>query len=256
MAILDAATLATLANRPALADPNAYDPAYIAGVISDVASTISSFLQYDPVLQVVTAEEGPAELDGSGYYQSLYRLQTKVAPFIPGTAAAIFSSLTLNYARSVSVSVPINLAYVTVRHKYGRAFLAPGALTAIAGLSFDYGWSSGSMQVIGYTASYIAGFSTGIADPTLPGPVSYGAQPMPADITQAAVLLCKERIALDDAANQQTTNASAGSLTMQRTADQEERYQPVAGGMVLGGGTALSAAAARRLARWQRTEIA
>lgn len=255
MAILDQISLAQYLNRPCIQD---YDPDYIASVINDAHASLSSYLQFDPVLQVVSGEEGTVELDSSGAYRGLYRMQTQVAPFVHGAASAIFSALTLTFARTVQVSINVNLYYAQVQHKNGRVWLSPAALSSLAGFGFDLGGPFfGQLTAVGYVADYAAGYATGIGDPTLPGSVSYGASPMPADITQAAVLLCRERLAMDDANNAQTTNAAAGNLISQRTADQAETYGGMSGGMSsFGYGTALSTAAANRLRRWQRTVIA
>lgn len=255
MAILDQETLASLANRADLADPAKYDPAYIAAVIADAADAIAGYLGFDPVLQVVTAEEGTVSYVQSGAYVGRYALTLGHAPLIPGPASAIFSSLQLRYGLSNLPDSAVSLDTVTVLHALGRAFtLAPGAVEA---LTWQYGLTPG-VQAVGFVASYVAGYATGIDDPMLPGNIAYGAPPMPANITQAAVLLCRERIALDDAANQQTTNASAGSISYIRTADQEVKYQTYSqtsttgSSSQLGSGTALSTAAAKRLNSYRR----
>lgn len=253
MALLDAPSLAKLTNRAAINDPAVYAADYITAVIADATSAICGFLQYDPVLQVVTAEEGPIERDSSGIYRGLYRLQTNVAPFIPGTAAQVFSSLQLLFARAILVTAPADLTYVTLEHPFGRAFLSPGAMQFLQGVSLEVDGPFGAFMATAYSASYVAGYATGIADPTLPGNVPYGAAPMPGAITQAAVLLCRERLAMDDAANLDPANPFSGQTILKRSADQEERFAPMtAGDAALGYGTALSQAAARRLMPFRR----
>lgn len=253
MPLLDSRTLSKLLNLHSVL-ANDYD--YINGVIADATSEVVSYLGYDPVLQVVTGEEGYIERDSSGIYRGLYRLQTKVAPFIPGTAAQVFSSLQLLFARATLVTAPADLTYVTLEHPYGRAFLSPGAMQFLQGVSLETDGPFGSFKATSYQASYVAGWATSINDPTLPGNVSYGAAPIPAAITQAAVLLCRERLAMDGAANADTTNAAAGTITGLKTADQQITYGGMAGGACgLGYGSNLAQAAASRLNRYRRVVL-
>ena len=262
MAILDRSALAAALNRQDLRDPLKYADPYIALVIADVQASIASYLRFDPVLQVIAGEEGPAELDGTGSYRGLYRIQLDHAPLVPGPASGIFTSLQVTYARSAQVTIPADLAYCTIAHATGRVFLSPGALGALAGIGFDLGGPFGYPQADGYVASYAAGYATGIGDPLLPGGGSYGAPPMPADITQAAVLLCRERLAMDDAANASTTSTSAGDVMMVKSGDQTIQYRSTqsssttAAPAALGAGTAMALAAMRRLAPYRRTQIA
>lgn len=254
MALLDGRTLRALLNwHNVLA--NDYD--YITGVIADATSEVVSYLGYDPALQVVTGEEGYIERDSSGIYRGLYRLQTKVAPFIPGTAAQVFSSLQLLFARATLVTAPADLTYVTLEHPYGRAFLSPGAMQFLQGVSLETDGPFGSFKATSYQASYVAGWATSINDPTLPGNVSYGAAPIPAAITQAAVLLCRERLAMDGAQNKQTTNVGAGNIYSRKTGSQTITYQATNGANFsgLGYGSVLAQAAASRLNRYRRLTL-
>lgn len=160
--ILDVTTLSQMLNRDAVAD---YAQPYLDSVIAGVQQAIADYLRTDPVLAVVQGEQGSVELDMSGYYQSLYRIQFKHTPLVPGPASSIFTALTLTYARSVQVAVPVNLAYVTVHNQSGEVFLSPGALSQLAGVSFDLGGPFGYLQADGYNADYVAGYATGISDP-------------------------------------------------------------------------------------------
>jgi hypothetical protein len=87
---------------------------------------------------------------------------------------------------------------------------------------------------------------------------SYNAPPMPAAITQAAVLLCRERIAMDDAANEAPTNTAAGAVASERTADQALAYRAPSVGKnapTLGYGSPLAVAAAARLDPYRRVVL-
>lgn len=160
--ILDALTLSHMMNREDVAD---YTQPYLDGVIAGVQQAIADYLRTDPVLAVIQGEQGAVELDMSGFYSSLYRIQLWHAPLVPGPASSIFTALTLTYARSVQVAVPVNLAYVTVHNTSGEIFLSPGALSQLAGISFDLGGPFGYLQADGYSADYVAGYATGISDP-------------------------------------------------------------------------------------------
>lgn len=254
--LLDAGTLAVALNRPAVADNSIYSMAYIADVIADAAAQITAYLQYNPVLTAVVGEEGYVELDSSGVYRSLYRMQLTHAPLIPGTAAAVFSRLLITYARATLVSVPADLTYATLQHQDAQLFLSPGALSFLAGVSLDLDNPFGSLTATGYVADYVAGFSTGISDPVPIGGGSYNAPPMPGAITQAAVLLCRERLAMDDAGNADTANVGAGSIQSVKAADLAITYRAAGtAGAALGYGTSLSQAAAARLAPYRRRRL-
>jgi hypothetical protein len=85
------------------------------------------------------------------------------------------------------------------------------------------------------------------------GAATYNAPSMPGGITQAAVLLCRERIAMDDAANKNTANPLAGMTILTKTRLQETRYAPLGkGASILGYGTPLAQAAAARLNPYRR----
>jgi hypothetical protein len=329
--LLDQTSLGRLLNRADVGNQTAYDSGYIAGVIADAQSAIAGYLGYDPVLAVVEDEEGAVEYVQSGVYVGRYALSLAHAPLIPGPAPTVFSSLQLTYGLATLPASGVDFSSITLLHSVGRAFtLAPGAVEA---LTWQYGLTPG-VRAVGYIATYVAGYATGINDPVpsgggsgfaatatltngsvsgvtvtsggsgytdppllvlsggggngaaleaevsaagiitsvgvlqggqgyasaptigVSGAATYNAPPMPGGITQAAVLLCRERIAMDDAANTNTTNPLAGMTTVERTADQERRYQPLAKtAALLGYGTPLAQAAAHRLNPYRRITL-
>lgn len=270
MPILDIPTLATYTNRPSLADPSAYDPDYLAAVIADVQDQITQYLKYDPVLAVIAGESGKVDYCTSGPYSGQYLIRLSHAPLLSAVVTDVIAGLTLSYGLASIPNVVVDLTVtplpITLIPEDGCLYIS--MVTPLGGLYWGdaallqesyYAWNRfGATILANFTCSYVAGFATGFDDPTKAGNISYGALPMPAAITQAAVLLCRERIALDDAANQQTTNASAGSISYIRTQTQEVKYQTFSQtstsgvGSQLGAGTSLSQAAMSRLNQYRR----
>lgn len=99
---------------------------------------------------------------------------------------------------------------------------------------------------------------TSVPTLTVASGASYGAAPIPANYTRAAVLLCREQIAMDDASNGSATAALSGVATEIQTSRQRVRYQGVQPNMAgsLGYGTMLSMAAMKLLGAKRITRIA
>ncbi len=227
MALLDRPTFAALTNRTDVLDATAYGDAYLGGVFQAVQDEIASYLNYDPTLQVHT-EEGIARYNTTGVYRGRYYLQLQHAPLVPGPASTIFSSLQLTYALASQIPTNVGLDFVTMNHTTAQVYaLSPGAVEALLGGSIGFGYApmSDGLYATGYTATYAAGYATGVSDPTLPGGVSYGAPPLPNDIRQAALLLVRERLAYEATQNADPTNTRAGDVERIKSADQEVVYR-------------------------------
>ena len=266
MPILTREALALASNRDDILDPTVYADDYLADVFAQVQDDIASYLNFDPVLQVHTAEEGPAHLVSSGDYAGRYYLELTHTPLLPGAATGIFTSLQLTYGAPFATPVDVDLTNVLVSHRTGQVFaLAPGLAANVvpAALSFAYAPISSPLSVSGYIATYVAGYATGYGDPTAPGGGSYGAPPMPANIRQAAVLLARERLALDKVGAATSTSPSGGALAGVKIGDYEVRYYNpfVTGGPVrsqqppLGYGTMLAQMAAAKLDQYLKDPL-
>ena len=217
MPILSNIDLARALNRPTIEQEIAEaTPGYYADVLAAVEDEVASYLGYNPCLSVHTGEQGIARLVRSGPYAGRYFIELKHRPLVPGPASAIFAALALDYALVAAIDTQVNYDFVQVEHGTGQIFsVAPGAVDALMGLTWGYAAMPG-IQGVTYTASYAAGYATGVDDPVpLPGG-SYDAIPLPTDIKQAALLLVRERLAADLALNANPGTPNAPYVTAQR----------------------------------------
>jgi len=260
--LLDRQTFAERARLSDVVNPGSpYSDQYLLPLLQAVEDEIGAYLHFAPALQRHVAEQGPVEFTTSGAYAGRYEIALQHRPLPPVPASLIFTSLQLTYALAFAAPAEVLLTYVTMDHGTGRLYaLASGLSDALmGGVGFQYGTRVPGYAT-GYTASYVAGYATGVGDPTPDGTLvtSYLAPPLPEDIRQAAILLARERLMVDDALALEPTNPSAGTLTDAQLDQWKLAYRkPRATDptVVLGHGTPLSQDAQQKLSKFVRSTV-
>lgn len=167
MPLLDRDYLADATGSEDFRDEKLYRNAYLASVFSAVQDEIGAFLKWQPALSYHQAEVGNTTLVSEGIYTGRYDIELKNKPLTSDLAVDAILSLQLTYPLALAVPTQVSLQFCSLFRHTGQLYsLAPGAVEALAGVSFGYGGPNPSVYAAGYLATYYAGMATGIDDPT------------------------------------------------------------------------------------------